>query len=238
MRLVCCVCQICRAAGCNPFAVSILGDYFPKVSATHTHTIPTHTQYTHNNTHNTHSHSQELRGSALGIYYFGIYIGYSLAFAIGNGIDQVLGWRWVFFLSGLAGIAVAPIVLLTVREPKRTVIKATATDITAKEDKLTLCQRFMLLAVTFVMPGMFVLCIAGGIRNAGGYVWAYNTEIFFEKFYSRKTINHFMSWIPLVGGSLGAVVGGVISDLLVKERGTIARIWVLVISQVRRKKML
>ena len=174
---------------------------------------------------------QELRGSALGIYYFGIYIGYSLAFAIGNGIVQVLNWRWVFFLSGLAGIAVAPIVLFTVKEPKRTVVKG-ANDPSAQEEKLSFCQRFSLLVVTFVMPGMLILCIAGGIRNAGGYVWAYNTEIFFENFYSKGTINRFMSWIPLVGGSLGAVVGGVISDILVKRRGTLARIWVIVVSQV------
>ena len=174
---------------------------------------------------------QELRGSALGIYYFGIYIGYSLAFAIGNGIVQVLNWRWVFFISGLAGIVVAPVVLFTVREPKRTVAKGT-TDAVLKEQKLSFVQRTLLLAMTFVLPGMFVLCLAGGIRNAGGYVWAYNTEIFFEEFYSKDTINRFMSWIPLVGGSIGAVVGGVISDLLVKGRGTLARIWVLVVSQV------
>jgi MFS family permease len=191
------------AAGCSPFALSILGDYFPK----------------------------ELRGSALGIYYFGIYIGYSLAFSIGNGIVEVLNWRWVFFISGLAGIAVAPIVLFTVKEPQRTVAKGTP-ETTAREEKLSFRQRFFLLAVTFLMPGMFVLCIAGGIRNAGGYVWAYNTEIFFENFYTKDTINRFMSWIPLVGGSLGAVVGGVISDLLVKGRGTMARIWVIVVSQI------
>ena len=163
--------------------------------------------------------------------YFGIYIGYSLAFSIGNGIVEVLNWRWVFFISGLAGIAVAPIVLFTVKEPQRTVAKGTP-ETTAREEKLSFRQRFFLLAVTFLMPGMFVLCIAGGIRNAGGYVWAYNTEIFFENFYTKDTINRFMSWIPLVGGSLGAVVGGVISDLLVKGRGTMARIWVIVVSQV------
>ena len=101
-----------------------------------------------------------------------------------------------------------------------------------EEEKISIFQRFVLLLVTFIMPGMFVLCIAGGIRNAGGYVWAYNTEIFFLKFYSAHTINSFMSWIPLVGGSLGAITGGVISDVLVKNRGTTARIWVLIISQV------
>lgn len=172
---------------------------------------------------------QELRGSALGIYYFGIYIGYSLAFAIGNSIDQLLGWRWVFYLSGIAGVAVAPIVLFTVKEPERT----NAKDKNTKKKKSSVKENALLLLVTFLMPGMLVLCLAGGIRNAGGYVWAYNTEIFFLKFYDEATIRHFMSWIPLVGGSLGAVVGGVISDLLVANRGTAARIWVLVVSQVR-----
>ena len=41
-----------------------------------------------------------------------------------------------------------------------------------------------------------------------------------------------MSVIPLVAGSLGAVVGGLISDVLVKNRGPYARIWVLIVSQV------
>lgn len=67
---------ILSAAGCTPFAVSIISDYLPA----------------------------DLRGTAISIYYFGIYIGYSLAFAIGNGIVDVLNWRWVFFLSGLIGI--------------------------------------------------------------------------------------------------------------------------------------
>ena len=124
----------------------------------------------------------------------------------------------------------APIVLITVKEPKRT--KTDKNDETAEKD-ISTRQRFLLLAITFLMPGMFVLCLAGSIRNAGGYVWAYNTQVFFQKFYTRSEINRFMSWIPLVGGSLGAVVGGVISDFLVKNRGTAARIWVMVVSQVR-----
>ena len=41
-----------------------------------------------------------------------------------------------------------------------------------------------------------------------------------------------MSVIPLVAGSIGAVVGGIISDVLVKGRGPAARIWVLIGSQL------
>ena len=167
------------------------------------------------------------------MYYWGIYFGYSLAYAIGNGITKVLNWRWVFFISGLAGIAVAPIILITVKEPKRTKIAPTAEE--AKE-KISTVRRFVMVLKTFLpcyMPGMFMLCIAGGIRNAGGYVWAYNTQPFFNTVgFSDETIERFMSVIPLVAGSIGAVVGGLISDLLVKNRGAYTRIWVLIVSQV------
>ena len=82
---------------------------------------------------------------------------------------------------------------------------------------------------------LLLLCVAGAVRNAGGYVWAYNTELFFENVRGEtpSEIAVYMGWIPLVGGSLGAVVGGVISDKVVK-RGTVSdRLWVLIISQVR-----
>ena len=178
---------------------------------------------------------QELRGSAFSIYYWGIYIGYSLAYAIGNGITQVLNWRWVFFISGLSGLVLAPLILLTVREPAR---QNPVGGDKEKQTKTQFAKQSLLLIVkTFLpcfFPGMFLLCIAGGIRNAGGYVWAYNTENFFKaRGYSNDTISSFMSWIPLVGGSLGAAFGGIISDIVVKKRGPYARVWVLIISQVR-----
>ena len=167
----------------------------------------------------------------MGVYYWGIYFGYSLAFAIGNGITKVLNWRWVFFISGLVGIAVAPIILFTVKEPERK--KTPTAERTSEKDKLTTKEKIITLIWTFFRPGMFLLCIAGGIRNAGGYVWGYNTELFFTQIgFSDDTINSFQSWIPLVSGSLGAVLGGLISDLLVRNRGPYVRIWVLIVSQV------
>ena len=94
-------------------------------------------------------------------------------------------------------------------------------------------------ALSFFIHGkaLFILCLAGAIRNAGGYVWytyilihlythilicsythilmystcrAYNVNIFYEDYrgYSKSHIALWMSWIPLVGGSLGASFGG------------------------------
>lgn len=77
-----------------------------------------------------------------------------------------------------------------------------------------------------------MLILAGSIRNAGGYVWAYNTKPFFNKYYPRIVVADYLTWIPLIGGSVGAFVGGFISDRLVGSRGPSARIWVLIISQV------
>ena len=155
------------------------------------------------------------------------------------------------------GLGIAPLILFGVREPKRKanidqdkekpndVVKLKASEKLGSVASLfipgplircfikALCPTVLNYKLYF-SPGLLLLCIAGGIRNAGGYVWAYNTELFYEKEkdLSKAEIAAFMSWIPLVGGSLGAFLGGVVSDLIIKGRGPYHRIWVLIISQV------
>ena len=63
-------------------------------------------------------------------------------------------------------------------------------------------------------------------------MWAYNTQPYFNKYYPKTNVGEYMSWIPLVGGSLGVVLGGFISDRLIKNRGFYMRVWVLIFSQV------
>ena len=84
-------------------------------------------------------------------------------------------------------------------------------------------------------PSLLILFVAGSIRNAGGYVWAYNTQPYFNKYYPNTNVGEYMSWIPLVGGSFGVVLGGFISDRVIKNRGFYARVWVLLFSQVSGK---
>ena len=65
-------------------------------------------------------------------------------------------------------------------------------------------------------------------------MWAYNVKAFFNQYYcGRVDVGDYLSWVPLVGGTLGAVLGGYVSDRLAKSRGTNARMWVLIVSQVR-----
>lgn len=64
-------------------------------------------------------------------------------------------------------------------------------------------------------------------------VWAYNVKSYFAQYYcSSASVGVYLSWVPLVGGTLGAVCGGLVSDKLVQRRGQMARLWVLIVSQL------
>jgi MFS family permease len=93
-------------ASLSPSAYSLIADYFPK----------------------------EKLGRAIAFYGMGIYLGSGLAYLIGGrAISYVRGtspwqlpilgtvepWQKVFFLVGLPGLLVVPVLLLTVREPLR-----------------------------------------------------------------------------------------------------------------------
>ncbi|XP_061169687.1 MFS-type efflux pump MSMEG_3705-like [Saccostrea echinata] len=186
-------------AGCGPFAVSILTDYF----------------------------TPETRGFALGIYNWGIYFGYSMAYAFGNFISLAdingQGWRWTFILSGIPGIAIGVLMLLTLKEPER------------KKEKVELsgsaCSRLGMTLKQFCSPSLILICLAGSIRNASGYVFAYNTQPYFTSINrSPEEIGKYLSWVPLVGGSVSVLLGGFISDRLVRRLGLYSRILVIGIS--------
>ncbi|CAM9515980.1 unnamed protein product, partial [Ectocarpus sp. 4 AP-2014] len=76
-------------AACSPFAVSILRDNF----------------------------GPEVIGSAIGVYYVGLYAGFSLALGAGTLVDDLVGWKWSYLLAALAGAVVAALTFLTVPEP-------------------------------------------------------------------------------------------------------------------------
>ena len=63
---------------------------------------------------------QTLRARAMGVYNWGIYIGYSLSYALGNFIVGAnidgKGWRWVFSISAIPGFIVAPLIFFTIKE--------------------------------------------------------------------------------------------------------------------------
>ena len=78
-------------AGGSPPAHSMISDYFPP----------------------------ERRATALSFYSTGIYVGVLMGYAFGGLLAATFGWRTAFLVVGLPGIALAALLLLLVREPRR-----------------------------------------------------------------------------------------------------------------------
>ena len=85
----------------------------------------------------------------------------------------------------------------------------------------------------FAKPSLLLLCLAGSIRNAAGYVWGYNNNTYYKLLgQTPDEISSYLGVIPLVAGIVGSFVGGFVSDLVAKQAKPWLRVWVLVISQV------
>ena len=78
-------------AGAQPLSLSLLSDIFP----------------------------QERRASALGIFYLATGIGAIIAFLFGSFIAATFGWRITFLIGGLPGLVLAPVLIWTLKEPRR-----------------------------------------------------------------------------------------------------------------------
>ena len=199
-------------SACTPLAGSLISDYFPK----------------------------ETRATALGIYNWGIYTGFSLAQGAANLMTHCVSWRVVWWVFGCAGVCWVPFVMsiksntgihkmsgrmnlnaagnskkrsnvsnrISINASSDSADDAARSDISGRDGKKSSTMK--ILAYFFGTPSIILLFVASLIRNAGGYVWAYNATQFFEnvKGQSSVEIAEFMQWIPLIGGSLGAVLGG------------------------------
>lgn len=118
------------------------------------------------------------------------------------------------------------VMLLTVREPEHHKYSVSPKSSRHKSFVVELLK-------SLLKPSLLVLCLAGGIRQGGGLVWSYNVKSYFSQYYCASVnVGIYLSWVPLVGGTLGALLGGLVSDRLVRRKGQSTRLWVLIVSQL------
>lgn len=87
------------------------------------------------------------------------------------------GWRWSFFISGMPGIAVGILMILTLKEPER---KTASKESAATADTNTTavnyanqshCYKLGQILKPFLAPSLIMAVLAGSIRNAGMLVF-------------------------------------------------------------------
>lgn len=188
------------------------------------------------------------RGLANGIFSWGVYYGYSLAFVLGIYMTQAdilgYGWRSVYVICAIPGIFMGIIIGIFLRDPRYKAYQladsqTSDTSTSKKDDSEDQTQEPVsesfgtylknLFKSFFLNPSMILLLLAACVRHTGGYCWAYNTRLYFGKYYPDFD-DQLGWWIfadSLVGGSFGVFFGGFFSDRIVKRLGLHSRLWVL-----------
>ena len=147
---------------------------------------------------------QGQRARALSIYSLGIPLGSAGGVLLGGYIAQTVEWRTAFIVVGLAGLIIAPIFRLTVREPARPDMQADAVPVSAVFGILAAKRSFWLLAlgaafsslcgygVAFWLPSLLMRSFGLDLMGAGQFLGA----------------------LLLAGGVAGVLLGGWLGDRL------------------------
>ncbi len=168
------------------------------------------------------------RATALAIFSLGIPIGSAVGIVYGGVMATIYGWRMAFIVIGAVGIVLAPLFLLTIREPARG--RYDAKPVEAKPKSVTILQVFNVLrkkkSFWFISFG----AASSSIMGYGVFAWipaflvrSFGNELpAFLGFLPNWMIPagasnllyaaYFFSVIMLIGGMIGIFLGGFVAD--------------------------
>lgn len=163
------------------------------------------------------------RATALGIFALGAPAGSMLAGALGGFGNETFGWRETFIWAGVPGLILAPLLFLTVREPRA--VAAPDTRVRSSESSVGLR---LALSTLWGQRSFRYLCVACAFHAFGMYAAATFNAAFLMRSYGWGT-SEAGSLLALAGGFglLGTYAGGWIADRL-RRRSSDER-WLLLI---------
>lgn len=151
------------------------------------------------------------RARAMAIFSLGVPIGLSLGTLIGAYIAHAINWRFAFYIMGVAGVLLAPVLLYFVRDPARPA---------ASPSDAPIGKVFPILAKK---PVFWLLAFAASSSSLCGYGLAVWTPSILERSFGLGLIDRgqFMASVVFIGGCTGVFAGGWFADRL----GTRDRAW-------------
>jgi MFS family permease len=154
------------------------------------------------------------RARALAIFSLGVPIGLAMGTLIGAYIAHAISWRAAFYVMGVAGVLLAPVLLYFVRDLPRQPGAAPA----------PIGQVFPILARK---PVFWLMAFAAGSSSLCGYGLAVWTPTVLERSFGMGLLarGQFLASIVLIGGCTGVFAGGWLADRLGHiDRGWYARL--------------
>jgi predicted MFS family arabinose efflux permease len=171
-------------AGGTPPSHALLSDYFPP----------------------------ERRATALGIFSLGVPIGTLVGYSLGGWIGEHHGWRAAFVWIGLPGIALALLVRLSVREPRRGAFDAGAHAGARASTGEVLRQLVALRTFRWIVPAVSLAAFSG-------YGFAIWKPVFLMRVHDFSMAQAGL-WIGLLSGATGflsTLLGGFTADWLARR---------------------
>ncbi|HVU30745.1 MAG TPA: MFS transporter [Sphingomicrobium sp.] len=146
----------------------------------------------------------ERRARALAIFSLGIPIGLSAGTIVGAYIAHAINWRAAFLVMGGAGVLLAPVLALVVRDMPRQEAGSTGQPLAAA---------FQIVARK---PAFWLLAFASSSSSLCGYGLALWTPSVFERSFGLGLLERaqFVASTLLIGGCAGVFIGGWLADRL------------------------
>lgn len=145
------------------------------------------------------------RARALAIFSLGIPLGLASGTLIGAYLASWVSWRAAFVVMGIAGLMLAPIMLIFVRDLPRKQ--------PAPGDQLPLSRAFPIIAAK---PTFWLMAGAASCSSLAGYGLALWVPSVLERSFGFSLIErgHFLASVFLIGGTTGVFMGGWLADRL------------------------
>ena len=172
-------------AGCVPASHSLISDYFPR----------------------------HRRATAMAVWSVSLSIGAMLGFALGGKLGSMVGWRNTFLIVGVAGLALVPIIVLTLKEPVRGVFDGR----TPKDEA---APSFLKAAGTLWRLRSFrYMALATAAHAYSQHTMSSWNAPFYDRVHhmSLVSIGGYLALLAGLGGIIGTVAGGVIADRLARR---------------------
>ena len=158
----------------------------------------------------------ERRARAMAIFSLGIPLGLAGGTLIGAYLAAWGDWRAAFLAMGVAGVLLAPVMLLVVRDRPRAA--------GASVERPPLSRTFSIVARK---PSFWLMALASSFSSLAGYGLALWTPSVLERSFGLSLIERgqFLASIFLIGGTAGVFAGGWLADRLgQRDRSWYARL--------------
>lgn len=161
----------------------------------------------------------QVRGTAIGVFQSSSFVGIVGGTVLAGVVAAALGWRPMFVVCGVAGIILAAIVVLTVREPAREEPSDPADD----------AERWLAglaagLRRVVVISGFAPLALGFGISAMMGAVLGAWGPAFLQRSHGvpLREVGIVIGPAVGIGGLIGTLVSGAIADRLVRKHGSMS----------------